>query len=326
MTMRQKTLLSIFFSLFIITAVAQQVKITANLDSATLLMGKKTAIHLEIIESSNSGGIIMLAPEMLIIPEVEVSDIVTLDTVNLGNGLRQIHHDVIIQSFDSGAYIIPPIKYLVGNDTIKSNELALKVLPVDVSHLETVNPIADVEDYGSKWFDFLPDFIIDYWFLILLALIALSAGIYVYVLYKKKQIHMPFRQPTPKLSPYEVAINELSSLKEKDLCSSGQEKEYYTILTDILRVYIQDRFGINALEMTTTQINRALSNNPETRSHNNMMRQILEVADFVKFAKVRPMPEDNVRSFNMALQFVEDTKPVPQPESNSEQKTTENNK
>ena len=73
--------------------------------------------------------------------------------------------------------------------------------------------------------------------------------------------------------------------------------------------------------MTTTQITLALNSNPETKSHKQMIRQILEVADFVKFAKVRPMPEDNVRSFNYALQFVEDTKVIPQSETedNNEQ-------
>ena len=110
----------------------------------------------------------------------------------------------------------------------------------------------------------------------------------------------------------------LNDLKQQNLCSTGQEKEYYTTLTDILRVYLQDRFAINAVEMTTTQITAALNVNPETKSHKQMIRQILEVADFVKFAKVRPMPEDNVRSFNYALQFVEDTKVIPHSENEEE--------
>jgi hypothetical protein len=51
-----------------------------------------------------------------------------------------------------------------------------------------------------------------------------------------------------------------------------------------------------------------------TRPSSDLMKQILEMADFVKFAKVRPLPDDNVKSFSMATRFVEDTKPTPQPE------------
>lgn len=300
--------------IFSVIDMAHAAKITAVLDSVTLLMGHKTTIHLEIVEPTNVEGELCLQPEQLIIPEIEVSEIVALDTIDLGNSLRQVNRDVIIQSFDSGEYIIPAIKYLSGKDTLKSNELAMKVFPVNVSHLETINPIADVEDIESKWYDFLPDFIIDYWVWILLLIVIIIVTIVVIVLLHKKELPNPFKKIVPKLSPYEAAMLGLNNLKEQNLCNNGQEKEYYTSLTDILRIYLQDRFGINAVEMTTTQINRALNENPETKSHKEMIRQILEVADFVKFAKVRPMPEDNVRSFNYALQFVEDTKPAPQVE------------
>lgn len=320
--MKSKQLIYSVLLFFFCINITYGAKITAALDSVTLLMGKKAAIHIEVVEPENSAGRLVLNPEDHIIPQIEVSDIITLDSANIGNSLRQIKKDIIIQSFDSGEYIIPAIKYLIGKDTIESNELAIKVMPVNVSHLKTINSNADVEDYESKWYDFLPDFIIDYWGWLIIILLLLCAGVYVYMLYRKKALPNPFKHEEPKLSPYEVAIRDLNVLKEQNLCATGQEKVYYTNLTDILRIYLQDRFGINALEMTTSQITRALNSNPETKSHNDMIRQILEVADFVKFAKVRPLPEDNVRSFNSALRFVEDTKPAPEPE---ETKTETNN-
>ncbi|MDE5633555.1 MAG: hypothetical protein K2I51_02675, partial [Muribaculaceae bacterium] len=51
---------------------------------------------------------------------------------------------------------------------------------------------------------------------------------------------------------------------------------------------------------------------------NRYMRNILQIADFVKFAKVRPLPDANVRAFNEALQFVEETRPAPEAEADSE--------
>jgi hypothetical protein len=52
------------------------------------------------------------------------------------------------------------------------------------------------------------------------------------------------------------------------------------------------------------------------------MQKVVEIADFVKFAKVRPLPDDNVRAWQNALQFVEETKPAPEPEEDGKQAAT----
>ncbi len=282
-------------------------------------MGRVTRLHLNIVVPENTEGVLLVKPQSLLTEAVEVVDVPEADTTMLGNNLMEIKQDIIIQSFDSGDYVIPEIRYLIGRDTLKSNKLSLKVYPVDVSQMETINPDADIEKGDSKWYDFLPDFLIDYWEWILLALIIIPLATYLIIRFRKKGLAMPFKSAAPKLSPYEVAIRDLTHLKDRNLCASGQEKEYYTELTDILRIYLQERFGINAMEMTSSQITRTLNENEETRLPNKLMRQILEIADFVKFAKVRPMPEDNVRSFNAAMQFVEDTKPEdPKPDAEGE--------
>ena len=71
--------------------------------------------------------------------------------------------------------------------------------------------------------------------------------------------------------------------------------------------------------MTSTQILSTLEHNEQTRLPRRFMSRVLEIADFVKFAKVRPLPDDNVQAFNSAMQFVEETKPQPEPE---EEETT----
>ncbi len=97
------------------------------------------------------------------------------------------------------------------------------------------------------------------------------------------------------------------------------EKEYFTLLTDILREYLERRFDINAMEMTTRQIIDSLSSNTEVKEKRNYMREILDVADFVKFAKVRPLPSDNIAAFDNAVKFVEETKPVEKPDADDSQ-------
>ena len=102
-------------------------------------------------------------------------------------------------------------------------------------------------------------------------------------------------------------------LKEEKLWQGGQDKQYYTRLTDILREYLDGRFSINAMEMTSTEILDALRRNNETRVVERHMKEILNVADFVKFAKMRPLADDNEASMRYAITFVEETKPQPEP-------------
>ena len=109
-------------------------------------------------------------------------------------------------------------------------------------------------------------------------------------------------------------MQRLDNLKRRQLWEQGMEKEYFTLLTDILREYLEKRFGINAMEMTTKEIIDSLSSNQEVKEKRGYMRDILDVADFVKFAKVRPLPEDNIAAFDNARRFVEETKPAEKPD------------
>ena len=124
--------------------------------------------------------------------------------------------------------------------------------------------------------------------------------------------------------PYDRAIQALHELKDSKLWQQGQEKAYYTTLTEILREYIDERFHINAMEMTSSQIIETLHRNEETKAVNRQLRDILEMADFVKFAKMRPLPDDNEQVMRYAETFVEETKPdekAPESENQASEKT-----
>ncbi len=218
---------------------------------------------------------------------------------------------------------MPPFLYVSGNDTFASNALVLKVIPVPVDTLKTIHDYEGVVKPATRIWDYIPDFIVDYWW-IYLAVIVVAAAILIWFVYfrgKKSLPLIPKKKPVP---PYEAAMLELNKLKNEKLCESGHEKEYYTRLTEILRVYLYRRFGINAMEMTSTQILDRIKSNSEAKPSAPIMQQILEMADFVKFAKVRPLPDDNVKAFNNAVKFVEDTKPAEtetEPAEESQQST-----
>lgn len=297
---------------FITGSMHARTTIKAAVDSSQITMGYQTAIQLDIIDNAATPAQLIVDKEAFP-KEVEIIDWVYGDTTDLGNNLVEMKRALVIQSFDSGVYTIPPFLLVNGPDTVRSNPLTLKVNPVDVSSMEDINPLAPTATFESKWYDWLPDWITDYWGWILLGLFVIAGGICAYLILTRK-VAVNILPQKKRLPPDRIAIDRLNALREAQLWEKGQEKEYYTRLIDILRDYLQERFGINAMEMTSSQILKALSANEETRLPHRYMQKVVEIADYVKFAKVRPMPDDNVRSFQNAMQFVEETRPAETPD------------
>ena len=280
--------------------------ISTRLDSTDLLMGKQTALHVEIIQDKNVIGGFTNELADTICQYVEIVGRPEADTVDLGNNRIQINRDLILQSFDSGLYVLPPLQYVIGSDTFESSQLSLRVMPVNVDTLADIHGYKSVEEFPFNFLDLLPDFIVDYWWLYLLIIFIAGVCVYLFVIKKENIVAVPVKL----VPPYEEAMQRLEELKNRKLWQAGQEKEYYTELTDILRNYIDRRFDINAMEMTSSQIISTLRKNKETKAVNEQLGKILEMADFVKFAKVRPLPDDNEASYQRAVNFVNETRPV----------------
>ena len=164
-----------------------------------------------------------------------------------------------------------------------------------------------------------PPFVLaDYYpwiFGVLLTLFLICVVAYVIKRMRNRQSILPFKKPEPKLPPHEQAIKELDEIKQQKLWQQGRSKEYYTLITDTLRRYIVDRFGINAMEMTSGEILDIIRKQQEATSVYESLKQIMQLADFVKFAKMNPLPDENDLSLMNAYLFINQTKveeiPVP---------------
>ena len=302
---------------------APTVKVSADIDSAAIVMGSLN--HLRVTVDMPSSTPAQLIDFPLLTPGVEYLefngvDVVASDSTSTETDARtRLKFDFTIQAFDPGEVTIPPFAVLPapGADTAFSNVVTFKVLPVDVDSLATIHPMASVVSAQSRWYDYIPNWLI--WLLAGLAVAA--AAVWAYFTFHRHRVVVEERRK-PVVPPYELAVQRLNDLQQRHLPENGHEKEYYTRLVDILRDYLQGRFGINAMEMTSTQIVKALRDNPQTRMTADEIRAVLTVADFATFAKVRPLPDDNIRSFNRAISFVEQTRPKPEPEPEAENNDT----
>ncbi len=293
-----------------IAATAGNTTITTKLDSTHVMMGKTITLHIDITQDQNVNGLMLSLIADTLSSKIEIADKGKADTTTLDNNRLQIKHDIMLQAFDPGTWQVPALLYLVGNDTLKSKPLQLRVDSIKVDTEGKIKDLKPVAEVPFRLLDWIPDFISDYWWAWLAGLLLIAAAIFSYLKWFKKGIN-PLKPVKKRLPPYEEAMQALTALKSRNLWQNGQEKQYYTELTDILRVYIDRRFGINAVEMTSTQIMEKVKQNEEAHIANDQLNNVLEIADFVKFANMHTLADDNEIAFQRALNFVEQTKPAP---------------
>lgn len=304
-----------------VAAGAGNILVNASLDSTQIVMGNVATLRLEVVQDKGVKGEFPILRNIrekgfagLLNDTIEIRPDIKVDSAEIGSGRIQINYQMGVQVFDSGQYRIPGIVFVAGSDSASSKPINLMVLPVKVTADDPISPLTEVADpENPSIFDALPDWLVRFWWIFFIVPALIVAGIWAWKRYKQEGTLLPAR---PEKSPYEEAVEGLQRLKARKLWQSGEEKEFYTILTDILRRYLDRRFGIKAMEMTSREIMQTIADDPALRESRPMMRQILDMADFVKFAMVRPLPDDNVKAFDNALEFVEMTKPTEIPEDN----------
>ncbi len=224
------------------------------------------------------------------------------------NGKQYIYSDTLSATFwDPGLYVLqhPSVKLKDGRIATLQE---LEVNPLLVNFPTIVNqdttqqilPLAPIMEEPRTWEDFI-------WILyILIPLLIL--GLVAWYIYKRNQIPEPKLTTIIKKPAHIIALDKLDGLRQQALWKSGEIKKYQTELTYTIREYLENRFEIKALESTTEQITKSLKDKDFSLSHETALREILQMADLVKFAKANP-PEGLHESFlNTAVDFVNDTK------------------
>lgn len=301
---------------------AQKPLIDISIDSAAILIGEQTAIHLTVT-TDNGNEVIIPIPQDTLMTGVEVLAVSVPDSSLIENNKLLIKQDILVTSFDSALYLLPPFAVIHKNDTIYSERLALKVstIPVDISNPEQFYDIKDTWKPPFVLADYYPII-----FGVLFALLLICIIGYVIRRIKNKQPIMPFIKPEPKLPPHEQALKDLDEIKLQKLWQQGRNKEYYTLLTDVLRRYIVERFGVNAMEMTSSEVLFVIRKEEDAKAVYDNLKQVLELADFVKFAKMHPLPDENERSLSNAYLFVDQTVPVIKEEESEDEVPSDNEK
>jgi hypothetical protein len=296
------------------TSFAQEIKATAKLDSNAIQIGQQVKLQLSVQYRVDKGKQIKIQwPQITdtIRKEVEVVNQSKIDTIipDKNNPFQFIQSKILyITSFDSGYWAIPPFKFIINDDTngILTDALLLQVNTVAVDTTQAIKDIKPPFAENYTWLDWLKDHMyIVYWTIAGILIIVIS----IYVIRYLQKIKPPMvLVETPKIPAHIIAYEKLEKLKNDKLWQEGKLKQYHSSLTDILREYIENRFKIQALEQTTDEILYAFRNVAIDDESKSKLKQVLILADLVKFAKEEPLSTENEMSLTNSYDFVNGTK------------------
>ena len=307
-----KKIATIFLSLLISANIFAETHVAkAELDASKVQIGEHIKLKISLQTDQKNRVIFPVLSDTMDSKIVFVS-VSELDTIaERRSPIRTYSRTFTFTIFEPGEYVFPEIPFFVKtpSDTAYS-EVLTNVVTIIVGAPE-VDLEAGIKDIKAIWkFPVTFGEILPY-LLILLGLALLTfAGIYVYRKWKNKEPLFVFA-PKPIIPAHVEALENLEKLRLKQLWQNNFVKEYYTELTDILRVYTEKGLHINAVEMTSDEFigaveNSELENKVELLT---ILRNTLPTADLVKFAKAVPLANEHDRCFKDVKQFIESTIP-----------------
>lgn len=260
-----------------------------RLDSTSIMLGDQTVLAVE------------KTPIYPSLDDLSNNDIVAVrQWMDTANGTLY----TALTSFEEGEHWLH-----IGDDSVL-------ITVNDVPGVDTTNAnIRDIANIMSQPYTFgeIARVVVYLW--ILCALVA--AAVLLYLRIKRKKPLIGTTQQ-PQLPPDTRALQRLEQLRQQQLWQQGKTKEYYTELTDTVRVYLEEACNIQSTEMTTDQTLDAFQTSPACTSESeNQLRQILQSADMVKFAKSQPQPYQHDLALGQATDFIKATWLVlaPKPET-----------
>jgi hypothetical protein len=286
----------------------QMVSVKSFISSDSMMIGEQLQYTLRV-DADNEVEIILPGIKDTLSHTLEVLALLSSDTT-LSDNRIEVKQSYLITGFEPGPQIIPSqeVIYKRGGvtDTARSMPLILNVYEPVVDTSQQIKPIKPPINTPVTFREILP------WAGIGLGGLVIALLI-VWLLQKfLKRKGEPEGDSAAPLEPaHVIAFRELDKLKNENIWTKGEVKEYYTRLTEITRHYIERQYDIPAMESTTEEIlDTFRRSNTEDSLLDEILKDLLELADLVKFAKEEPLPIDNQTNLNNAYLFVQKTYPL----------------
>jgi hypothetical protein len=230
-----------------------------------------------------------------------------------GDAVRVIHGTTyLLEPYLPGTYTIPEmvVTFVDGNNGEELTRLETEEIQIAVKSLLDKNAdsleIKDIKGPLSLPENTAKQIILAGIGLLLILLVAAGFLYWQKISRRNKPIAVQLR-------PEEIALQELEKLLAEELLSRGEVKLFHLKISDILRHYIENRFGFRAAERTTEEFLTELSlEKPHGDSllgnHKTLLAHFLSQCDLVKFAKHEPTIAESEKTVSLCRKFIEQTR------------------
>jgi len=288
-------------------AYGQNVIVTSAFDSSRIFIGDQVEFKITIQQPADIKLTLPVFKDT-IIKNIEILSGPVFDTTKGSGGMINIIEKYLITSFDSGFYQVPPVYAEV------KNEEGIKRFYSDYSQLEVMRLMIAPADTSAKIYDIIAPYrapltageIVPWVLLLALAGVLVWAAIRLIRKFKKKETDI--EEVIISDPAHIIAFRELERLRNDEVWQKGDTKTYYTRLTEILRQYLENRYNVFSLELTTAETLEALVKTGFKKDGAyNQLKTVLTGGDLVKFAKYNPEAAENETHFQSSWDFVEAT-------------------
>lgn len=296
--------------LSITAATAQHLpSISVAVDKKDITIGDP--INLQITIDSLPNGSVIVFPDWIKVfnQQIELISIGDIDTQK-ANQFYGLNQTLSVSAYaDEGVYYIPSFdityKYQQTAIAIATDSVPINLAVVAV---DTTQPFKDIKDiipieHVQKS--------VAYYALLIGLILFLIAGWYYFFSKTQFAITKPSTEAAPDMvfnSLHDKYLYALNELQKKEYISKAEFKSFYSELAAILRAYISERFGIPAMELTTQELLKHTKHRPVIKKHRPNMKEVLQTADLVKFAKGNVDKENASHHFQLVKEIVQATR------------------
>lgn len=193
---------------------------------------------------------------------------------------------LVFTAYDTGRVVFPPmmitLESAISTDTFYTDSIPLTVGGVTLDG--ELGNIKDIYRPSPPWLRYA----------LMFAALLLVIGL-IWWFFKnrtKKEIEpIKITYVAPPPNPWDRARESLDRLKQENLVSRGQAKEYQARLTYIMREFLGEYYDYPALEMTTRENIKMLARTEFPEDMVGKMSDVLSISDLVKYAKAKPEEE-----------------------------------
>jgi len=283
---------------------AQPPILRVETDKETITVGDPLRLKLEVCYSPNL--IVQLPGSDSDLTPFDVRDYTLEGPFDDVPGTLRLTATFVLTAFQTGELEIPSLPVFYTGPGVTAGELRTDPVPIRVRSVlegkeEAIEEIKPPMEIPRDWTSLL----------IRLAPVVLAAAFAVF-LYRKYRRKFRAKARVLKAGPgrpaHETALEQLRLLEQSGLIVRRETDLFHTRVSEIIRRYLEERFQIDALEMTSGEILEQIPKIIASGENVHLLEEFLTRCDLVKFAKYRPHPQDMEHTLKQAYDFVNRTR------------------